>query len=463
MFVDREAELESLENLFETPSAKLCRLYGRRRLGKTALLRQVLDQEGGLFFTIPEQSPQGILHTLNDEIERQTGRRFRYDTLADVLSELPDLLAEGTRMVVLDEFQRLRERVDGIESTIQAVWDNQLQDTNIILVLCGSIIGMMRQLNDARAPLHGRFAWDLHLDPLPYGAVRLFYPEASEEHRVVRYAVFGATPHYHRLAHELEIDSAIRRLFLDEGATLREEPRLLLELELTKPDRYQEILEALGAGCRRVGEIAGRYGEKASDYTPYVSKLRDQLGLLRSDDPLYGKNRNQRIHFIDPFFQFYYRFIYPNLSRLELGNVEGVLDDIHKQLTAHVGRPGFEQIARELLKTLNGSSYRGTRFDFAELGAWWDGEEELDAVAVGDERAYAMEAKFTKSPFDANDAATLQRRSRLFAEACNREEVVSIALTQSGYTPDVRSMIEADELLGLTLEDLDRIHTQAPP
>lgn len=458
MFVNRVRELESLRNLFETERAKLCRLYGRRRLGKTALLRQALDEEGGLFFTIPEQSPKGILHSMNDQIERQTDRRHRYDSIEDLLMELPDLLHGEGRLVVLDEFQRLREEDESIESTLQTVWDNALQDTNLILVLCGSVIGMMRELNTPKAPLHGRFSWDLHLDPLTYEAVRLFYPDASEEERVIRFSVFGATPHYHRLAHELELKDAIRRLFLDPGAPLREEPRLLLELELRKPERYQEILEALGAGCRSIGDIAGRYGESASAYTPYVAKLRDELGILRSDDPLYGKKRNKRIHFSDPFFHFYYRFVYPNLSRLDLGNVDGVMDDIEEQLPAHAGRPGFEDVGKQLLKTMNGRSYEGINFDFDELGAWWEGEHELDAVAVGDETAYVLEAKFSNQPLGRSDVETLLHRARRFQEACNRANIVPMLLSKSGYTQAALGQIDQEGLVALTLEDLASLH-----
>ncbi len=462
VFLNRESELSSLEKLFETSSAKLCRLYGRRRLGKTALLRESLREHGGLFFTIPEQTRKGILHSINDQIERQTGRRHRYASYDDFFADLPALLEAEERLVVLDEFQRLRSEDASVESTLQAIWDNQLQESDILLILCGSVIGMMRALNEPRAPLHGRFAWDLHLSPLSYGAVRLFYPVASEKERVTRYSVFGATPHYHRLAHERGLKSAIDQLFLDEGAPLREEPRLLLELELRKPARYQEILEALGDGCRSVGEIADRYGEPASTYTPYITKLRDEIGILRSDDPLYGKKRNQRIYFSDPFFQFYYRFIYPNLSRLELGNTNDVLKDINDQLTAHAGRPGFEQVGRDLLRKLNGTTYQETKIDFSELGAWWDKEHELDAVAVGDNTAYTLEAKFTREPVGPSTIDRLKERSHLFKQACNRRKVVPIALSRSGFTPEAKETIDQDNLIAITLNDLADIYGPVP-
>lgn len=222
--------------------------------------------------------------------------------------------------------------------------------------------------------------------------------------------------------------------------------------------RYQEILEALGAGRRTLGEVANLYGEKHSAYTPYLAKLRDELGIVRSDDPLHGKKRRKRIHFSDPFFHFYYRFIYPNLARLDLGDLEGVVADIERDLPAHVGRPGLEEVGRQTLAALNGRRHAGRRFAFSELGAWWDGEDELDAVAVGSDAAYALEAKFTASPFSTGDLDVLLQRAERFGQACKRSEVIPIALSRSGFSPSVEGEVQEGTLVAWTLEDVEVIH-----
>jgi hypothetical protein len=460
VFLNRRQELASLEALLASPGARLGRLYGRRRLGKTELLHVGLEAHGGLYYTLPEQTRAGILRYLNQETARQTGRPLDYASFRDFLLDLPN---HGRRLVVLDEFQRLKAADRGAESTLQEIWDQHLQRSDIVLILCGSVIGMMEQLNQRTAPLHGRFSWDLQLPPFRYAAVRLFYPKADEAERVRRFAVFGSTPHYHRLTHDAPLDLAIRRSFLEAGAPFREEPRLLLELELRKPDRYQEILEAMGEGCRTLGEIAALYGEPGSAYTPYIQRLRDDLALVESDDPLCGKKKRSRLRFTDLFFHFYYRFVYPNLPRLELGNVDEVFRDISGELPAYHGKPAFEEVARETLRVLNGREHAGVRFDFREMGSWWDGEEELDAVAVGKTTAYAGEAKFRKEPAGPGDIDVLLRRAHLFRAAARRKTVVPFLLSRSGFTPTAQRSIDSGELLGFSLDDVAAIHESTEP
>ena len=460
VFVNRSVELASLRRLLQGGEARLGRLYGRRRLGKTELLRQAMQGVPHVYLTIPEQTRAGILRHLSDEMSRSSGRPLRYESLRDFLHDLPN---HGARLVVLDEFQRLKEADRSAESILQEAWDGHLQRSGVVLILCGSVIGMMRRLGASTAPLFGRFAWDLELEPFSYGAVRLFYPEATEEERIARFGVFGATPHYHRLSRDLSLDEAIHAMLLDPGAPLREEPRLLLEMELRKPDRYLEILEALGLGARTLGEVAGRYGEPQSAYTPYAQKMKEELGLLRSDDPLGGKKKKSRLHFRDPFFHFYYRFVYPNLTRLDLGGAPAVAEEIRRDLDGYLGRPAFEEVARETLRAVNGTTYRGVHFDMRDLGAWWDGEEELDAVGVGARTAYACEAKFRRRPSGSSDVDALLRRAELFRRSNGAREVVPIHVSRGGFTDDTRARAEAGEFVAWTLDDVEAIHEAREP
>lgn len=123
MFPDRAQEVPALEALFQSPGGKLARLYGRRRLGKTKLLRCALERHGGLSFTIPEPSRAGILRYLNEETSRQTGRPLHDRSFPEFFEDMP---RHGRRLVVLDEFQRLKQAERAIESTLQAAWDTRL-------------------------------------------------------------------------------------------------------------------------------------------------------------------------------------------------------------------------------------------------------------------------------------------------------------------------------------------------
>lgn len=459
-FLNRFAERDSLRTALTGKRSVLGRLYGRRRVGKTELLRQAWEDQRSLFITVPEASLPTILEHLSSEAARQTDRPLRYASFRDFARDLPNL---GVRLVVLDEFQRLMKEDKAAESSLQDVWDSKLQSAPVSLFLCGSVVGMMQRLDQPRAPLHGRFSWDLKLKPFRYPGVRLFYPKMTETQRVERFAVFGGTPHYHRLTRDLPLRAAIERMFLDVGAPLRDEHKLVIEMEVDRPERYHEILLALGQGARTLGEVGARFGQPASAYTPYIPTLRDDLGILRADDPLHGKKRNGRLFFDDLFFQFFFRFIFPQLGRLELGDPAGVHDLLDREFASYLGKPAFEEVARHMLVALNGQTYRGTRYEMAEIGAWWDGEDELDAVGVGRDTAYACEAKYREGPCGPDAVERLIRRAELFRVASGRKRVVPILLSRSGFTREAEARRARGEFVGWTLADVEAISESVEP
>ncbi len=457
VFLNRSRELDSLRDLFQDDQSKLCLLYGRRRLGKTWLLSQILKERGGLYFTVPEQSRAGILHHLATEVQRQTGRPVRYRSFPEFLRDIPE---HKSHLVIMDEVQRLFEADKSTPSHLQEIWDVQLKNSNITLILCGSVIGTLHRLKSAKSPLYGRFTWSHHLKPFSYGATRLFYPGTDEPERVIRFAIFGATPQYHDITRRHALDQAIRKSFLETGSPLREEPSTLFQIELRSPDRYLEILEGMGSGDRTLGDISGRYGAKSADYTMYVRRLRDELGLIRTADPIGGKKRKGRLEFTDPFFHFYYSFIYPELPRLELGGQSTVARSIQESLPTYTGKI-FEQIGRETMIALNGQTHQGVDVDFREIGSWWDAEDEIDVVAVRKDVAYAGEAKYRKSAVPRGEVEKLLQRARHFQEITGKKRIVPILFTRSSLSPKARALADDEQVLVVTLSDIGAIHDQA--
>lgn len=437
VFVNRVQELGEFDGLLQSEGPQLVLLYGRRRLGKTALLRRIRDKHGGLYFQVPDQAESGILRHLNDRLQEQTGRPVSYASIHDFLQ---DLGSHGERFVILDEAQRLFEASKGSASLLQEVWDGRLKDQGMVLALCGSVIGTLEALLDAKSPLYGRITYNHHLRPFTYQAVRQFYPKLTERERLERYAVLGATPHYHDINLErAKLLDAIQYSFLSRGAPLREEPRTLFAIEFQKPDRYHEILEAMGRGAQSLGEVAQYYsGRKASDYTPYFEVLRDRLRIVTDMDPVGGKKRRKRIGFADPFFRFYYGHIYPNMDRIELRDEEGVLAEIQDALPSLVGRV-WESVCREWMVAMQGRTHDGVEIRFRELGSWWDGEEELDVVALDDGVAYCGECKFQSRPVPKKDLEALKRRGEQVTQANGCKDLHLFLWTASGLDPGAKA------------------------
>ncbi len=451
VFVNREVELADLRELLQAGSGQLALLYGRRRLGKTALLQQLTQTEGGLYFQIPDQAEAGILHHLNARLRQHTGRPIEYTTIADFLG---DLGTHGERLVILDEAQRLFEGVSGSASLLQEAWDHTLKKQAIALVLCGSVIGTLQALLDAKSPLYGRITYNHHLAPFSYGAVRQFYPKLNETERLQRYAVLGATPHYHDINLDRpDLKTAITKSFLNASAPLKEEPRTLFAIELQRPERYQEILEAMGRGAQTLGEVAQYYGRKASDYTAYFNALRDRLRIVQDADPIGGKKRRKRIGFTDPFFRFYYRHIYPNMDRIELGDAAGVMADIEADLPNLVGRV-WEDVCRQWMISMQGKTHAGHTIRFRQIGSWWDGPDEIDVVALGDNVVYCGECKYRTKAMTKAELETFVERAKKVQAATGAKELRLFVWVKGGLGASARAFAEAREILVLGVEDV---------
>ena len=460
MFVNRFSELRDLEGLLAAGAPFLARVYGRRRLGKTELLRKVCQQRDGLYLHIDEADPLRIRTSLSRQIAQQV------QTIAlpypDWDSFLDHLVELAPPVVVLDEFQRLHAADRIVVSRLQHRWDSQLQHQGPSLILCGSSIGMMLRLTDGRsAPLHGRFKADLRLRPFGYAAVRLLYPHLSEEDRVRRYAVFGGTPYYHSLGRDGSLEDAVRRSLLSTTAPLVDEPQSLLRLELQEPLRYNSILYELGNGAHQLGDLLGKLNLERGGLGPYLQVLQNDLDLLTREDPLCGKQRQARYVLKDPFFRFYYRFIFDNRPRIELGRGDSVWETIEgKQLDAFVGTV-FEQIARQTLQLLDGTTEQGVKVELTStVGRWWNRQgEELDLIAIGKRELIVGEVTWSRHPAEVAVLRGLQRKAELVEERGNRP-VRPVIVSRGGWTDGLQTEARRCGCLLLSLADLSRIFDQ---
>lgn len=455
-FVDRVQELQALEDQLDRGSAALVRVYGRRRLGKTELLRKLCERRGGMYLLVDDADPRQVLDSLARQVASEAGTLVRpyrdWDALLDHLSELQP------PFVVLDEFQRLAANAPEAVTRLQDRWDRRLNEEGPSLVLCGSSVGMMQRITEGRqGPLFGRLTGDLRLRPFSYGAVRLLYPDLGEEERVHRFSVFGGTPHYHQFSVGSTLEEAVHRSFLETTAPFQEEPQSLLQLELKKPTRYNSILYEVGQGTHYLRELETKVGVGRGGLGPYLETLRDDLDLIDMEDPVCGKRRQARYVFADPFFAFYYRFIFANRPRVELGRSGAVWEEIEEQLDAHVGLQ-FEEVARQTLILMNGREVHGVPLAFDSIGRWWNRQgEELDVVAKGPDEVLAGEVKWGKGALGVEVVYETLRRIGLL-ERTDGLPVRPLFVARNGLTGEARATAEENHALVLTLEDIENLH-----
>ncbi len=406
MFVDRTSEIRALRTLLASRTPQLVRLFGRRRVGKTELLRRVILAEGGVLLTADDADRRWQLASMSDQIGRQehTIRRpYRdWDAFFDHVEEI------RPRVLVWDEFQRILTSDPQAVTRLQARWDAKWRTEGPHVILSGSSVGMMGRLAESsRGPLYGRLTGSLRLEPFEYPAVRRLYPDLPEEERIRRYAVFGGTPFYHTLSQSLPLGAAVRRALLDPTAPLAEEPQELLRLEMRAPARPNSILYEIGQGTHLLADLEARVGVPKGGLAPYLEELRDGLDLVEMETPVGGVRRPARYVFRDPFFEFYYRFVFPHRSELQLGRAEAVWKQIEGELDAHVGRV-FERVVRSVLRAANGGEIAGHPIDALEMGRWWNRTgAEIDLILRGSREIWAGEVKWSRRPFGSTDVHRL--------------------------------------------------------
>ncbi|NJE10008.1 ATP-binding protein [Thermococcus sp. MAR1] len=387
MFVDRERELEFLERKWKEKSAQLIIIYGRRRVGKTMLLKEFLKDKGGVYFLATADSMGENVKGLAEKFAELTGREYfkEVEDFGKLFRYLADELKNERVAVVLDEFQYLMSLKPGILSVLQKVWDEHLRDTGIFLVLCGSSIGMMERVMEYRSPLYGRRTGQWKVEPFDIRAIAEMLPDRGMEELVKTYAVFGGVPFYLDMVKDLSVEGAIREKVLKKGEVLYEEPEFLLREELREPRVYKLILKGISLGYETLGELVNFTGLNRGNLSRYLDTL-ERLGIVGYELP-YGKRKRGRYYIKDNFFNFWFRFVYPNLADLELGLVDEVWVRVEKDLNAYYGRM-FERLIREMLKM------KILDFGQRRVARWWHKGEEIDAILELDDGLLFVEVKW---------------------------------------------------------------------
>ena len=383
-FIDRERELEFLEEKFGD-KRQLIVLYGRRRVGKTELLKQFCKNKDYIYFLADKRgSLLNAERFVNIAAEHFGDIPPRVRNFDDAFTYIAKRLNERKIVIVIDEFSYLVEKDDSIPSVFQLIWDDVLKDKNTMLILCGSLVSMMENMLSYRSPLYGRRTGQWKLSPLRFNDAKQIFPRYSTEQKVEAYSILGGIPFYlNTFDDKKDIYTNIEEKILTKGEILYEEVEFLLREELRDYSSYLSILEAIARGNSRLSEIANFSKIQAKDLPKYLNVLM-KLDIIEKVYPITEKKTTKRtIYKIkDNFFDFYFRFVYPFKSELELGNTKKVMGIIKRDLNTFVGKK-FEDISREFLYEMNMKGLMP--FRFSNIGTWWEKDKEIDTVAFNKE------------------------------------------------------------------------------
>jgi len=378
-FVDRKSELKLLEDTYRQNRSSLVIVYGRRRIGKTELIKQFIKGKRHVYFLADTRTDkdnlQEIQKVISEYIKNPLFEKAEFEDWVELFREFEKLSKEKV-IVVIDEFPYLIESNKAIPSIFQKIWDLILSRKDICLVLLGSSISMMEDYTlDYRAPLYGRRTAQLQLKALKFKYLKKFLPYPMEELVKVYSVTDGIPLHVLKFDPELDFEANLRENIFKVGKFLYQEAEILLKEELREPARYFSILKAISFRRERFGEIANFTQLDKSTVSKYLDNL-SVIRVIRKEFPITQKKetRNSRYVFEDNYFNFWFRYVYPNKSLIEEERTEKVLDLIKEDFNSYLGFI-FEKVAKEFL-------WEEMPITFTKLGRWWHKDKEIDLLAL---------------------------------------------------------------------------------
>ena len=439
MFIGRENELDTLNRLYHSDKFEFAVIYGRRRVGKTALINEFAKDKDTIFFTGVETNAKQNLDNLSRCIMEYNAGIAAGASFNDFQMALEYVfkLAKAKRIVlVIDEYPYVARASKSLASTLQLLIDKNKDTSKLFLILCGSSMSYMEDHVLAyKAPLYGRRTAQLKVRPFEFSEACRYFKNFSDEDKALAYGIAGGTPQYlMQLDDRLSIEENIKNTYLNPTSSIFEEPNNLLKQEVREPAIYNAIITAIATGGTKLSEISSKVGEDTSVCATYIRNL-ISLGIVKKETP-YGESSGRKtIYSIeDNMFRFWYRFVAENTSVISRGADELAYKRIEPYLSDYMGAV-FEDISKQHLwnELLNDNC----PVNFTDIGRWWGTnkktrqQEEIDIMGVQDKTtALFGECKWTNEKVDLAVLEKLIERSELF----NYKNKHFYLFAKSGFT-----------------------------
>lgn len=439
MFIGRERELATLNKLYKSNKFEFTVIYGRRRVGKTALINQFIEGKNAIYFMgVESNAKQNLENFSKSIIEYNTGIETETSFLSfQAALEYVFKLSEKERLVLaIDEYPYVARSSKSLASTLQLLIDKYKDISKLMLILCGSSMSYMEDHVLAyKAPLYGRRTAQMKILPFDFDETCHYFKNFSDEDKVLIYGIVGGTPQYLlQMNDELSVEDNIKNTYLNPTSALFEEPENLLKQEVREPALYNAIITAIATGASRMSEISSKVGEDTNICSAYVKNL-VSLGIIQKETPYGEKASRKSVYSIeDNMFRFWYRFIPENNSIIARGAADLAYKRIEPFLSDYMGKV-FEDICKQYLWKLLLAGK--CPVEFSSLGRWWGNDPieksqaEIDILAEQDKNtALFGECKWTNEKVDLGILETLVKRNKLFAY----KKVHYYLFAKSGFT-----------------------------
>ena len=424
MFLGRQNELKRLEMIYNSEKFECVVIHGRRRSGKTALLRELMANKKAIYFSAQETNSMENLENLTRCVKsfpREPAadeRKFR--SYEDAFLNIYDLARAERVLMIIDDYQYLVASHRGISELICGQIDKNLRNSRLMLVICGSSEPVMEsETLGYDSPFHGLRTAQMNLRPFDFFETKRLYTGFSPFDIAIIYGLTGGVPKYlEQMDPDLSIEDNVRRNFFDPTSFLFEEPANILRREVRDPTYYNAILRAVAVGHTKNSEIASAVGLETSACTAYLKNL-IALGFMGKHTPMTERAGKKTIYEIeDNMFRFWYRFVHGNMSLIQSGMADRIWRGVAGEISSFMSKV-FESICHQWLLQRNQAGRLPVKF--VEIGRWWGVDPvwktsaELPIIAYSDdENAIFADCEWSEEPMQVSVLNSLFERSRLF-------------------------------------------------
>ena len=427
MFIGREAELKFLNDKYETEGGQFVVLYGRRRVGKTETLREFCKGKPHIFFSCTQTTDKVQLQKFSKQLLKENIPARNYiiefadwEKAIHAILDLP--YGNKKKLLVIDEFPYMCKGNRSISSILQNLWDAELRNANVMIILCGSAMSFIeKELLAEKNPLYGRATGIYKMKEMGFYDAIKFFPDYSERDKVIAYSILGGIPHYLRQWNpKWSIAENIKRNILTKGCILYSEVEFLLHQELRETPVYNSIIEAVALGNTTLNNISRKSLVEDTSKTSVYLKNLIELGIVEREFSVDARVKEQAngnrgtYKLTDNFFRFWYAFGFANYSQLEDGDVDGVYEYVVEPALHEFASVTFEDVCREFVREMQKKNM--LPFRYSKMGRWTGkttlrdkntkngfrtAETEIDLLCIDQKEENYMvgECKFKKEPF----------------------------------------------------------------
>lgn len=433
MFIGRKEELKELETIHSGKGLKGLVLFGRRRIGKTALIEEFCKDKRTIFFRAREKSEAINLHAYALAVSKISGPVSGFKNFEEAMEFTVKVCEKEKTVLVIDELPFLADAAPYFPSTLQHYMDSEFRKLDLTVIICGSSISMMSDIvSDAHRPLFGRFSRMMKLEPFDYIEACKFLPGFTDKECAEAYCITGGVPYYLELMSGGSFKDAVIRNFLSKSASLMDEPENLIRQEFKSPSRYTSILISVAKGNTQVNHISNDLGLDQPVCSKHIASM-EYLDIIRKEAPVSNSKRRPVYEVSDGLFQFRYGLM-EKVLELDEPDADKKYDRIMELMPDFMGKQ-FEGICRQYVRM--NTAYRTT-------GKWWGSDPErrtdveIDIIATDgtDLSANVLfgSCKYRSRPMGKQDLDELVRTSSLVTGYRSRRYAL---FSLSGFTDDL--------------------------